>query len=62
MHGGQVGGVALDEGRRQLAIEHQLLGAVGVSHDAFEQLHALQHACFDVLPVGLGHHEREQVE
>ena len=62
MHGRQVSGVPLNQRGGQLAIEHQLLGAIGVGHDAFEQLHALQNTRFDLLPVGLGHHQGEKVE
>ena len=62
MHGGQVGGVALHQGGRQLALVQQLLRTVGVGHDVFEQLHALQNARFDFLPVGMAEQEREQIE
>ena len=62
MHGRDVSRVALHQGGGQLALQHQLLRAVGVGHDAFEQLHALKHPGLDLLPIGLGHHERKQVQ
>ena len=62
MHGWQITRVALHQGGRQLAAEHQLLRPIGVGHDAFEQLHALYHACFDLQPVLVLQHERKQVE
>ena len=62
MHGGQVSRVALHQGGWQLPTQHQLLRSIGVGHDAFEQLHALHHARFNLLPVLLSQHEREEVE
>ena len=62
MHGRQVTRVSLHQSGGQLALQHQLLGTVGIGHDAFQQLHALKHSCFDLLPVGSAQHEWKEVQ
>ena len=62
MHRRQVTRVSLYQSCGQLALQHQLLGAVGIGHDAFQQLHALKHTGFDLLPVGSAQHERKEVQ
>ena len=62
VHGGQIRRMALHQRSGQLATQHELLRPIGIGHDVFEQLHALQHARFDLLPVLVAQHEREQIK
>ena len=62
LHRMQITRMALHQGRGQLTLGQQVLRAVGVGHDVFEQAHALQHTGFNLLPTQRIHHQREQVQ
>ena len=61
MHGPQIAGVALHQRAGQQPLGQQLLRAIDVGHDAFEQLGALQHAGFDAAPAMRREDQREEV-
>ena len=61
---GQLGGLdGMEQVVREFraAMRGQKLRAVGIGHDGFEQLHALQYAALDVSPLCVGEQQREQV-
>ena len=62
VHGAQVAGVALHQGRGQQALLKQLLRPIDIGHDALQQAHALADAGLNLLPVLRLQNQREQVE
>ncbi len=62
VHGAQITGVALHQRRWDHGLANELLWAIHIGHDAFEQTRALQHTAFDVCPTLGRDDERKQVE
>ena len=62
VHGAQVAGVPLHQGRGQQPVGQQALGAIDVGHHVFEHPHPLQYTGLDLLPALRRHDQREQVK
>ena len=61
MHGAQIAGMSLHQGRRNQGIAEQLLRAVDIGNHFFEQPGTLQRAGFNLLPVVMADNQRKQI-